>query len=158
MEKKKTFKELFAGTGIEPTTDENGGVHYEFNATLKTNAEASDKAILLTPKGTLTIGEEYSSPSISFYKNNEVEDVITIKYSKFMYKGEEVKDLQTIYDIIKSLTSIELPSDEEIENIMISKYPHSVGVGVNHLIKSDERVGFEEGAKWMKEQILNQNK
>jgi hypothetical protein len=41
---------------------------------------------------------------------------------------------------------------------MISKYPHSVGVGVNHLIKSDERIGFEEGAKWMKEQILNQNK
>ena len=34
MEKKKTFKELFAGTGIEPTTDENGGVHYNFNATL----------------------------------------------------------------------------------------------------------------------------
>ncbi len=31
----KTFKELFAGTGIEPTTDENGGVHYNFNATLK---------------------------------------------------------------------------------------------------------------------------
>ena len=35
MEKKKTFKELFAGTGIEPTTDKNGGVHYNFNATLK---------------------------------------------------------------------------------------------------------------------------
>jgi hypothetical protein len=35
MKKKKTFKELFAGTGIEPTTDENGGVHYNFNATLK---------------------------------------------------------------------------------------------------------------------------
>ena len=69
----------------------------------KTNAEASDKAILLTPKGTLTIGEEYSSPSISFYKNNEVEDVVTIKYSKFMYKGEEVKDLQTIYDIISEI-------------------------------------------------------
>jgi hypothetical protein len=113
MEKKKTFKELFAGTGIEPTTDENGGVHYNFNATLKTK-EVSDKAILLTPKGTLTIGEEYSSPSISFYKNDEVENVITIKYTKFMYKGEEVKDLQTIYDIIKSLTSIKLPSDEEI--------------------------------------------
>ena len=55
-----------------------------------------------------------------------------------------------------SLTPIELPSDEEIENIMISKYPHSVGVGLNHLIKSDERIGFEEGAKWMREQILNQ--
>jgi hypothetical protein len=74
---------------------------------------ASDKAFLLTPKGTLTIGEEYSSPSISFYKKNEVEDVITINYTKFMYNGEEVKDLQTIYDIIKSLTTIELPSDEE---------------------------------------------
>jgi len=31
----KTFKELFAGTGIEPTTDENGGVDYNFKATLK---------------------------------------------------------------------------------------------------------------------------
>ena len=70
---------------------------------ITTNVEASDKAILLTPKGTLTIGEEYSSPSISFYKNNEVEDVVNIKYSKFMYKGEEVKDLQTIYDIISEI-------------------------------------------------------
>ena len=35
MKKKKTFKELFAGTGIEPTTNENGGVDYNFNATLK---------------------------------------------------------------------------------------------------------------------------
>ena len=33
--KPKTFEELFAGTGIEPTKDENGGVHYNFNATLK---------------------------------------------------------------------------------------------------------------------------
>jgi hypothetical protein len=146
MKKKKTFKELFAGTGIEPTTDENGGVHYNFNATLKTNAEASDKAILLTPKGTLTIGEEYSSPSISFYKNNEVEDVITIKYTKFMYKGEEVKDLQTIYDIIKSLTTIELPSDEDIK--------HCIG-SVNY---TEYDNGFIQGIKWMKEQILNQNK
>lgn len=70
---------------------------------IKTNAEASDKAILLTPKGTLTIGEEYSSPSISFYKNNEIEDVVTIHYSKFMYKGEEVKDLQTIYNIMSEI-------------------------------------------------------
>lgn len=35
MEKKLTFEELFANTGIKPTTDENGGVHYNFNATLK---------------------------------------------------------------------------------------------------------------------------
>ena len=154
MKKKKTFKELFAGTGIEPTTDENGGVHYEFNATLKTNAEASDKAILLTPKGTLTIGEEYSSPSISFYKNNEVEDVVTIKYTKFMYKGEEVKDLQTIYDIIKSLTSIELPSDEEIKEKANSLQDEKDGALYNEGINE----GFYLGVEYMKEQILNQNK
>jgi hypothetical protein len=146
----KTFKELFAGTGIEPTTNENGGVDYNFNATLKTNAEASDKAVLLTPKGTLTIGEEYSSPSISFYKNNEVEDVITIKYTKFMYKGEEVKDLQTIYDIIKSLTTIELPSDWDIDKEAF-KVPFD---GSDNFYDRS----FIKGAKWMKEQILNQNK
>jgi hypothetical protein len=31
----KTFKELFANTGIEPTTDENGNTHYHFNAIRK---------------------------------------------------------------------------------------------------------------------------
>ena len=150
----KTFKELFAGTGIEPTTNENGGVDYNFNATLKTNAEAFDKAILLTPKGTLTIGEEYSSPSISFYKNNEVEDMITIKYTKFMYKGEEVKDLQTIYDIIKSLTSIELPSDEEINEKANSLQDEKDGDLYNEGINE----GFYLGVEYMQQQILNQNK
>jgi len=109
---------------------------------------ASDKAFLLTPKGTLTIGEEYSSPSISFYKNNKVEDVFTIKYTKFMYKGEEVKDLQTIYDVIKSLTSIELPSDEYIDEVFQP-------MTELHQYYKD---GFINGAKWMREQILNQNK
>jgi hypothetical protein len=120
----------------------------------KKTLEASDKAILLTPKGTLTIGEEYSSPSISFYKNNEVEDVVTIKYSKFMYKGEEVKDLQTIYDIIKSLTSIELPSDEEINEKANSLQDEKDGALYNEGINE----GFYLGVEYMKEQILNQKK
>jgi hypothetical protein len=34
-EKPKTFKELFANTGIEPTTDENGNIQYNFKATMK---------------------------------------------------------------------------------------------------------------------------
>ena len=34
-EEPKTFKELFSNTGIEPTTDENGNVHYSFKANLK---------------------------------------------------------------------------------------------------------------------------
>jgi len=119
---------------------------------ITTNTEASDKAILLTPKGTLTIGEEYSSPSISFYKNNEVEDVITIKYTKFMYKGEEVKDLQTIYDIIKSLTSIELPSDEEINEKANSLQDEKDGDLYNEGINE----GFYLGVEYMQQQILNQ--
>jgi SOS response regulatory protein OraA/RecX len=35
METPKTFKELFANTSIEPTTDENGNIHYNFKATMK---------------------------------------------------------------------------------------------------------------------------
>ena len=35
METPKTFKELFANSGIEPTTDESGNTHYNFKATLK---------------------------------------------------------------------------------------------------------------------------
>ena len=35
QETPKTFKELFANTGIKPTTDANGIVHYNFKATLK---------------------------------------------------------------------------------------------------------------------------
>ncbi len=31
----KTFKELFANTGIEPITDESGNIHYNFKATMK---------------------------------------------------------------------------------------------------------------------------
>jgi hypothetical protein len=111
---------------------------------------ACEKAILLTPKCTLTIGEEYSSPSISFYKNNKGEDVITIKYTKFMYNGEEVKDLQTIYDIIKSLTTIELPSDWDIDKEAFKV----VFDGSDNFYDRS----FIKGAKWMKQQILNQNK
>lgn len=134
--------------GLKNFTPHNANAVAEYNEGLK-NFTPSDKAILLTPKGTLTIGEEYSSPSISFYKNNEVEDVVTIKYSKFMYKGEEVKDLQTIYDIIRSLTSIELPSDEEIEKIQIL---------ISSVNSKDYCEGFSHGIDYMKEQVLNQKK
>lgn len=55
-----------------------------------------------------------------------------------------IKPLQYILD---TLTPIEIPSDEEIEKKFTigvapqTSYPHMI-----------------EGAKWMKEQILNQNK
>jgi hypothetical protein len=43
--KPKTFEELFAGSGIEPTKDENGGVHYNFNATLKNEPMKTETAV-----------------------------------------------------------------------------------------------------------------
>ena len=88
---------------------------------------------------------------MKLYTEEQVKQAIAnLNTERFVSINELLEELK--------LTPIELPSDEEIENTMISKYPHSVGVGVNHLIKSDERIGFEAGAKWMKEQILNQNK
>lgn len=56
-------------------------------------------------------------------------------------------------EILKKLTPIELPSDEEIEDKSIEKCfiesPYIQDVCEHY---------FETGAKWMKEQILNQNK
>ena len=46
---------------------------------------------------------------------------------------------------VKKLTPIELPSDEEIEEEI------NTSISLFHII------GFKMGAKWMKEQILNQN-
>jgi hypothetical protein len=52
----------------------------------------------------------------------------------------------TMIQVIDTLTPIELPSDEHIYNILRGK----------KMFEKDW--GFIEGAKWMKEQILNQNK
>ena len=66
-----------------------------------------------------------------------------------LYTEEQVKDLldkmEVIYSL-KELTPIELPSDEEIEeNSELFEYTDGV-------------YGFKEGVKWLKKQILNQNK
>jgi hypothetical protein len=51
-----------------------------------------------------------------------------------------------------NLMPIKLPSDEEIEKALPDGFPHSDGYDAGKIC------GFEDGAKWMKEQILNQNK
>lgn len=64
------------------------------------------------------------------------------------YMGrEEVKER-----IKKELTPIELPSDEEIEQRVTTLFGD---VGMYQLYDKDR---FIDGAKWLKEQILNQNK
>ena len=64
METPKTFKELFANTGIEPTTDESGNTHYNFKAVMKDTLgkefyESADKTIKVTKQETLEEASEY---------------------------------------------------------------------------------------------------
>ena len=66
-----------------------------------------------------------------------------------LYTEEQVRSLLNKMDIIYSLedlTPIELPSDEEIED------------NSEHFEYTDGVYGFKEGVKWLKKQILNQNK
>lgn len=44
-EEPKTFKELFANTGIKPTTDENGNIQYNFKATMKKEPKLTNVCI-----------------------------------------------------------------------------------------------------------------
>ena len=57
--------------------------------------------------------------------------------------------LATNCEVLNQLTPIELPSDEEIEKKTVITFEQDDSVG---------KYIFGEGAKWMKEQILNQNK
>ena len=58
----------------------------------------------------------------------------------------------TKYGIFDELTPIELPSDEEIKEEVDNHIDY--GGGCEGWIKD----GWRKGAKWMKEQILNQKK
>jgi hypothetical protein len=87
MKKKKTFKELFAGTGIEPTTNENGDVDYNFNATLKkyplTGTVTLSQPFMPTySNGSIKMNSHDLFPSTSIFAttiDGELTDVINIK-------------------------------------------------------------------------------
>ena len=89
MKKKKTFKELFAGTVIEPTTNENGGVEYNFNATLKKEpmklqgtCNLSQTFMPTYSNGTIEMNAHDSFPSTSIFATTTdgvLTDVINIK-------------------------------------------------------------------------------
>ena len=78
-----------------------------------------------------------------------------------LYTEEQVRFItKAIYDhdfdpektsdeLVNELTPIELPSDEEIEKKTVITFEQDDSVG---------KYIFGAGAKWMKEQILNQNK
>ena len=76
-----------------------------------------------------------------------------------LYTEEQVRSLLNKMDIIYSLedlTPIELPSEQEI-NEECNKLPFEKHVDAG-MYNDGQIDGFELGAKWMKEQILNQNK
>ena len=80
----------------------------------------------------------------------------------YLLTEEQVRDIINIadfnkhlthYDILKEFSPIELPSDEEIEK------QASEAIYVPYDKDNDlYDIRFAKGAKWMKEQILNQNK
>ena len=78
-----------------------------------------------------------------------------------LYTEEQVKfamQLATFTDdtynqVLEKLTPIQLPSDEEIEEYLQKTHTKAVNP-----LNVYYRTGFESGAKWIKEQILNQNK
>ena len=58
--------------------------------------------------------------------------------------------------VLEKMKPIELPSDEEIYELM-DNLPFSKHIGYE-LFNDGQRNGFELGAKWMRYQIINQNK
>ena len=67
--------------------------------------------------------------------------------------------LNDVLHIIDALTPIELPSDEEIKKEAEEVYPISKEYKQKYETNYDDfNDCWKEGAKWMKEQILNQNK
>ena len=75
-----------------------------------------------------------------------------------LYTEEQVKEAMFLYkapirplvqQVLETLTPIELPSDEEIEQEAYYKVSDHT---------ENPYASFKSGAKYMKEQILNQNK
>ena len=69
-----------------------------------------------------------------------------------MHKQDDTEMFTNEY-LLSQETPIELPSDEEIEEYLQKTHTKAVNP-----LNVYYRTGFEKGAKWMKEQILNQNK
>lgn len=77
---------------------------------------------------------------MKLYTEEQIKDAINV--ARFYQEQIMPNDI-----IIKKLTPIELPSNEEIKC-------KDLGSGMHEFYKG----GFIEGAQWMKQQILNQNK
>lgn len=76
-----------------------------------------------------------------------------IEYSKTIHPASIGHHNQYVEEMIKSLTSIELPSNEEInERSYYDKDNDKL------IVNAAEIARFRDGAKWLKDKILTQNK
>ena len=110
METPKTFKELFANTGIEPTTDESGNTHYNFKAVMKDTLgkefyESADKTIKVTKQETTSevfyrISKEIDYPEfdiLSFKIGVEWQQQNSYSAEEFLEFSEWVSDNDWVY-------------------------------------------------------------
>ena len=80
---------------------------------------------------------------------NKINAVLPKRASLLVYMVENITEY---------VTPIELPSDEEIEKRAESYCAEIFSTGMLHGASNNTRQGYIQSAKWMKEQILNQNK
>ena len=97
------------------------------------------------------MGDDGSSLPMKLYTEEQVKEA----YLEGWNDGQN-DNIGYIDRVINSLTPIELPSDEEVLE-ECNKLPFEKHVDCG-LYNDGQIDGFELGAKWMKEQILNQNK
>jgi hypothetical protein len=100
--------------------------------------------------------------NIKFYTEEQVRNAIELA-QKCEHECGGVYFDYTETEIIENLTPIELPSDEEIDRESEVLYPINKGGSMwmpsrYDIDKANRQEGFRDGAKWLKEQILNQNK
>ena len=84
------------------------------------------------------------------------EEQVNIMLNRARLHKQDDTEMFTNEYLLSEEAPIELPSDEEIGKEM-DKLPFSKHVD-DGLYNDGQLMGFELGAIWMKEQILNQNK
>ena len=89
---------------------------------------------------------------MKLYTEEQVKDAFIRGVLKGM-SGSTLSTYELFEMYISELTPIELPSDEDVKQHLTNKHSKALNPPSVYY-----RIGFKAGIKWMKEQILNQNK
>jgi hypothetical protein len=147
----KTFKELFANTGIEPTTDESGNTHYNFKATIK----KEPKQIYYN-----TVGRENGEFVIKgqFNTQKEALDLANELYRKFpdlYYDWNET----LIKEESKQETTLEEAYNKIYKEIDFSEFDFaSFAIGAKWQQEQDKKLYNEEEVYNIVENVIKESK